>query len=191
VLSDEVYERYQFDGRRHHSLATIDGMKERVVSLFSFSKEYAISGARIGYVVADQQTIDVIARIQQNDGAGANHAGQVAALAALNGPQGFLDDWMAEFDRSRRHTVETLNRIPGVTCDMPQGGFFVFADISKLGTSDDVWKLLLREAKVGVAPGIWYGPHGEGYVRLCYGAAPFEVLELGLARISEVLGRLS
>jgi aspartate/methionine/tyrosine aminotransferase len=191
VLSDEVYEKFSFDGHRHRSLAAFHGMKGRVVSLFSFSKEYALSGARLGYIVADRQTIDVIARIQQNDGSGPNHAGQMAALAALTGPQDFMAGWLSEFDRSRHYAVETLNRIPGVTCSVPAGGFFVFADISRLGTSDTIWRMLMRDAKVGLAPGNWYGPHGEGYVRLCYGAAPFDILERGLARITEVLKRHS
>ena len=191
VLSDEVYEKFSFDGYRHRSLAGFDEMKGRVVSLFSFSKEYALSGARLGYIVADRQTIEVISRIQQNDGSGANHAGQMAALAALTGPQDFLAEWLSEFDRSRHYAVETLNRIPGVTCTVPGGGFFVFTDISRLGTSDGIWRMLLRDAKVGLAPGNWYGPHGEGYVRLCYGAVPFNLLERGLARMTEVLKGLA
>jgi aspartate/methionine/tyrosine aminotransferase len=191
VLSDEVYEKFSFDGHHHRSLASFDGMKGRVVSLFSFSKEYALSGARLGYIVADRQTIDVISRIQQNDGSGANHAGQMAALAALTGPQGFFAEWLTEFDRSRHFAVEALHRIPGVTCSVPGGGLFVFADIGRLGTSDGIWRMLLRDARVGLAPGNWYGLHGEGYVRLCYGAVPFDVLERGLTRITEVLTRLS
>ncbi len=190
VVSDEVYERFVYDGHEHVSIATLPGMKERTITLFSFSKDYGLSGLRIGYLTAAPALVAAISRIQRNDGSGANVPGQRTALAALSGPQDELEAWVAEFDAARRRTVAALNQVPGVTCALPAGGYFVFPDLAAYGESEVLCRRCLEEAKVGLAPGTWYGRRGAGHVRLCYAGAPAERLEEALERIAAFLKRL-
>jgi aspartate aminotransferase len=189
VLSDEVYERFVYDGHRHVSIATLPGMRERTITLFSFSKDYALSGLRVGYLTGPPLLVSAIFRIQRNDGSGANAPGQRAALAALTGPQDALEAWAAEFDTARRRTVAALNEIPGVACPVPDGGYFVFPDLAAYGDAETLAGALLEEAKVGVAPGIWYGRGGAGHLRLCYAGVPPDRLEEALERIRAFLRR--
>jgi aspartate/methionine/tyrosine aminotransferase len=165
-------------------------MGERTVSLFSFSKDYALSGFRVGYVASSQEIITQMAKIQMNDGAGPNVPAQIAAVAALRGPQQYLKEWWNDFDVLRKITVKRLNEISSVSCPDPEAGYFVFPDISSLGTSDEIWKHLIDGAKVAVSPGYWYGPHGEGRIRICYAAAPQETVETALDRIGKSLEKL-
>ena len=99
VLSDEVYERYVYDGHEHVSMATLPGMQDRTITVFSFSKDYGLSGLRVGYLTAARSLVAAISRIQRNDGSGANAPGQRAALAALTGPQDGLDSWRCRVRR--------------------------------------------------------------------------------------------
>jgi aspartate/methionine/tyrosine aminotransferase len=191
ILSDEVYESMRYDKTEHFSIGSLNKVKDRTISIFSFSKDYSMSGFRVGYLVANEEIKNVIANIQMNDGACASSVSQMAALAALKGPQHFLEEWNMEFSRSRDLAVKVLNTIPGVTCNKPEGGCYVFPNISKLGRSEEIAVYLARYAKVGVNPGNWYGQYGEGYIRLCYSALPLNDLRLALTRVKDVLGKLA
>lgn len=190
VLSDEVYEHFVYDGREQVSIAALPGMKERTITLFSFSKDYGLSGLRIGYLTAGRPVVAAISRIQRNDGSGANAPAQRAALAALTGPQEELDAWLVEFDAARRQTVAALRQVRGVTCPLPAGGYFVFPDLAAYGESEALCRRVLEEARVGLAPGTWYGRRGAGHVRLCYAGAPPGRLAEALARIASFLEHL-
>jgi len=182
VLSDEVYERFIY-GARPPSIATLPGMAERTVTLFGFSKDHVISGLRVGYLTADAPIVAAIGRIVQNNGVGAGAAAQRAALAALTGPQGHIDAMVQEFGQVRHEVVQRLNRIPGLSCALPEGGYFCFVDASEHGDVLALCERLLREAKVGVSPGTWCGARGAGHFRLCYGAAPGPRLMQALDRL--------
>ena len=190
VLSDEVYERFVYDGRRHFSVASLPGMLERTITVHGFSKEYCLSGLRVGYMSGGARLLAACGRIQQNDGAGANPASQMAALAALTGPQDELDRWAVEFDGTRRRTVETLNAIQGVSCPLPASGYFAFPDVGMLGDVEALWQGLLENARVGVAPGSWYSQRPPANVRICYAAAPPERVAEALRRMVDYMGTL-
>jgi aspartate/methionine/tyrosine aminotransferase len=190
VLSDEVYEYLVYDGMEHKSIASLPGMKDRTISVFSFSKDFAMAGFRIGYIVTNEVIRNAIGNIQVNDCAHAPSISQIAALAALTGPKDFLIKWRNLFDAARKLTVQELNKIPGVECKMPQGGCYVFPNVSKLGTSEDITVHLAEKAKVGVNPGTMYGESGEGFIRLCYTAVPMNELESSLRRIRDALKEL-
>ena len=187
ILSDEVYERFVYDGARHLSIAALPGMKERTVTLFSPSKDHGLSGLRVGYLVAAAPVVAAIFRIQRNDGSGAGAAAQRAAFAALTGSQAALDGWVAEFAATRRRVVAALNALPGVRCPLPAGGYFVFPAVAGPGDEDAFCRDLLQQARVGVAPGHWYGAAGRGHVRLCYGAVPPGRLDEALVRLQGFL----
>ncbi len=187
VLSDEVYENMVFDGVQTTSMASIKGMKDLTISIYSFSKEYDLSGFRIGYIVASHETLYQIYKIQRNDGASACSVSQMAALAALKGPQDYLKEWLSELDRKRRAVLDALNALPGVECAVPKAGCYVFPDISEIGDDQELYEYLAKKVKVGVTPGRWYGAQGRGHIRICYGAVTDEKLMEGLRRIRAAL----
>ncbi len=186
ILSDEVYEHVTYDGRRHVSIASLPDMKERTVTLFSL-KEIGGSGFRVGYTVSNKDITNRMYEVHRRSCAHANLPAQMAALAALQGPQGFLQDWLREFDALRNMAVRGLNALPGVTCHTPEGGYCVFPNVSELGKSMDIWRLLVQKAKVGTVPGPWFGEFGEGYIRLVHCWLPMEGLREVLRRVRETL----
>jgi len=187
VLSDEIYEKILYDGRKHYSIVNLEGMHERTITVNGFSKTYAMTGWRIGYVCASTRIIDQMLKVQQYSVTCANAFVQKAAIAALRGSQECLDNMIKEYDRRRQVITAGLNKIKGVSCRQPQGTFYVFADISQLGLSSvAAAEFLLDRAKVGVVPGSAYGPSGEGYVRLSF-ANSIENIEKALYQIEEAI----
>jgi aspartate aminotransferase len=179
VLSDEVFATFVFDGLQMTSIASLPGMHERTVTIGGVSKDYNLPGLRVGYLAGPVPIVEAIGHIQHNGPVGASVLGQVGALAALTGPQDAMIDLVAE-----------LSRIPGVACPPPDGGFFVFADLTRLGIdADQLYLALAREAKIGVAPGTWYGRSGSGHLRICYGAAPPEDVHEFVGRFEAYLAR--
>lgn len=191
VLSDEVFAAFVFDGLQMTSIASLPGMHERTVTIGGVSKDYNLPGLRVGYLAGPAPIVEAIGRIQHNGPVGASVLGQVGALAALTGPQQAMTDLIAELSRTRMTVVNALNRIPGVACPTPQGGFFVFADLTRLGANvDGLYLALAREAKIGVAPGTWYGRSGAGHLRICYGAVPPERIPEFVRRLEAYLATL-
>lgn len=190
VISDEVYENILYDGARHHCLASFPGMRERTLIVNSFSKTYAMTGFRVGYVYGPKELISPLWLIHQYFVACVDSFAQYAALAALRGPQDFVKDMVREFDRRRRFVFKRLNEIEGFSCLLPEGAFYIFPNIKSFKmSSEDFSQLLLKEARVATVPGSAFGSYGEGYIRISYAAA-YEQLEEALNRIEKTVRRL-
>ena len=185
VVSDEVYEEIVYDDANHISIASLPGMAERTVTLFAFTKSYAMDGWRIGYLAAPKAAIGAILKITANDVTHVNTFIQEGALAALNGDPAVLAQLIAD-DRAKRDRVVTrLNQISGVTCPWPQGTIYAFADISSLGlTAQNMAERLMDEAGVVVEAGSFYGVAGEGHLRLCFGAPSMDEIDEALDRFA-------
>jgi len=183
VISDEVYEKIVYDGVRHYCLATFPGMKERTIIANSFSKTYAMTGFRIGYVLGPKEIITQMLLALQYTVACVNGPAQYAALAALEGPQDSVKDMVLEFDRRRRLVYSGLMGIRGFRCILPRGAFYIFPNIRDFGkSSTEFAEYLLSEGRVAAVPGSAFGQHGEGYVRFSY-ATSYNHIEEALDRI--------
>lgn len=191
VVSDEVYEEIVFDGNRHVSIASLDGMAERTVSMFAFTKSFAMDGWRLGYLAAPRWAMPGLLKITANDATHVNTFIQAGALAAVTGPPEVLDGLVAEDRHKRDLVVQRLNQMPGVTCALPEGTIYAFPDIRGTGLAAQVLAdRLLAEAGVVVEAGSFYGTGGEGHLRVCFGSESTERLEEGMARIGAFLNRL-
>ena len=190
VLSDEPYEHILFDGRKHVSMAALEGMAQRTVSAFTLSKSYAMTGWRVGYAVAPKALIDEMEKLMEHMVSGVAAMAQRAALAAIVAPQDCVRDMVATYDKRRQLVYEGLNAIDGVTCLKPESTFYAFPNIASTGLSSwDFAKYLVREHHVAVVPGSIFGRAGEGYVRLSF-AAGMHQLEEGLKRIEQGVAAL-
>jgi aspartate/methionine/tyrosine aminotransferase len=190
VVSDEVYETMLYDGVRRQSIAAFDGMRRRTVTVNSFSKTYAMTGWRVGYAVGAREIIDQMITLQQYTMVHAPAVSQRAALAALTGPQDFIEQMVAVFDERRRFLVPRLNEIDGFRCPMPKGAFYAFPNVEGLGmTSEALAQFLLQAGGVAVVPGSAFGAGGEGYLRLSY-AQPLTTLEAACDRIERAVEKL-
>jgi len=182
VISDEVYERITYDGARHYCMASFPGMRERTIVVGSFSKTYAMTGFRVGYAYGPKDLVAPMMLTHQFSVACVDGPAQYGALAALNGPQGFVKKMVAEFDRRRKLVFPRLNEIGGFHCNLPKGAFYAFANIGDFGTSSEKFaEYLVNRARVITVPGSAFGKHGEGYLRLSYATA-YDQLEEALNR---------
>lgn len=182
VLTDEIYSRLIFEGE-HHSIMSLDGMKERCILLDGFSKTYAMTGWRMGYGVMRADLAAHVARLMTNSNSCTASFTQVAGIEALRGPQGSVEEMCAEFKKRRDVMVDGLNKIKGFSCRLPKGAFYVFPNIT--GTAWPSQKLanaLLEEAGVAGLSGTSFGAFGEGYVRFSV-ANSIENIEKALDRI--------
>jgi aspartate/methionine/tyrosine aminotransferase len=183
VLSDEPYEHILFDGHRHISIGSLDGMAERTISAFTLSKSYAMTGWRVGYTAAPKAVIDEMEKLMEHMVSGVTAVAQRAALAAISAPQNCVREMVATYDKRRHFVHEGLNDIEGIQCLKPESTFYAFPNISSTGLSSwDFAKYLAKEHKVAVVPGSIFGNAGEGYVRLSF-AADEKQLKKGISRI--------
>jgi aminotransferase len=190
VISDEVYEKIIYDSARHHCTATFNGMRERTLVVNSFSKSYAMTGLRVGYVCGPRELMAPLWLVHQYTVACVDSLMQYVAAGALNGPQDFVQDMVKEFDRRRMLVYKGLNEIDGFRCSLPKGAFYAFPNIKSFGmSSEDFADFLSKEAHVIVVPGSAFGSHGEGYIRISYAAA-YEQLEEALDRIEKAVKKL-
>lgn len=181
VISDELYDRLVY-GVEHVSFPTLPGMHKRTILLQGFSKNYAMTGWRIGYVAAPATIMELIRRIHQYTIMSAPTVSQYAALAALRDGEPFLQNMLAEYDRRRRLIVKGLNEI-GLSCFEPRGAFYAFPSIEITGMDEvEFAEALLREERVACVPGSAFGEAGRGYVRCSYATA-YEKIEEALERI--------
>ena len=165
VLSDEIYSRLIFEGE-HHSIISVDGMKERCILLDGFSKTYAMTGWRMGYGVIRPDLATHISRLMTNSNSCTASFTQVAGIEALRGPQDSVENMRSEFKKRRDVMVAGLNKIKGFSCRLPHGAFYVFPNITKTGwPSRKLADALLDNAGVAALSGTAFGDFGEGYLR--------------------------
>ncbi|HEV8053205.1 MAG TPA: aminotransferase class I/II-fold pyridoxal phosphate-dependent enzyme [Candidatus Limnocylindrales bacterium] len=189
VVSDEIYDRLVYGGHRHEAISGLPAMLERTVLIGGFSKAYAMTGWRVGYVCAPRDILEGILKVHQYEIMSAPTTAQDAALSALLGAEQDVQRMVAEYDRRRRMFVEGLNRI-GLPTIEPRGAFYAFPNILSTGlTSAEFSERLLFEEQVAVIPGDAFGPSGDGHVRACYATA-YELLEQALVRIERFVGKL-
>jgi aspartate/methionine/tyrosine aminotransferase len=182
VLSDEIYSRLIFEGK-HHSIMSIDGMKERTILLDGFSKTYAMTGWRMGYGVMRGDLATHLARLMTNSNSCTASFTQIAGIEALRGPQNSVDKMCAEFKKRRDVMVAGLNNIKGFSCRSPKGAFYVFPNITKTGwPSKKLADALLDEAGIAALSGTAFGDFGEGYLRFSV-ANSIENIEKALERV--------
>ncbi len=181
VSIDEVYSRLVYE-QEHVSIAALPGMRERTILLDGFSKAYAMTGWRIGYVAAPAHILEAMLKVHQYAIMCAGTAPQEAALEALRNGEDDVQMMYADYARRRRMFVDGLNRI-GLTCCEPRGAFYAFPYIGNTGMTDEEFaEKLLFEEQVAVVPGSSFGAAGVGYVRCAYCTA-YNKLEEALVRI--------
>ncbi|HET9014654.1 MAG TPA: pyridoxal phosphate-dependent aminotransferase [Thermomicrobiaceae bacterium] len=189
VISDEIYEKIVYDGYQHVSPASLPDMAERTLTCNGFSKAYAMTGWRLGYVAGPRPIIQQLLKIHSHSVTCANSFAQYGAAAALDGPQGFIDVMVEAWDRRRHLMASGLSAIPGVNCPLPQGAFYALADVGGTGmTGQEAARLLIDEARVGVTPGDAFGEVTTNYIRLSF-ANSDRMIEQSLERIERALTR--
>ncbi|WP_339104294.1 pyridoxal phosphate-dependent aminotransferase [Haloterrigena salinisoli] len=186
VLADEVYRELTYD-EIPPRVASVTDRDERVLSVNSFSKTYAMTGWRVGWLSGPADVVSQIAKIHESTTSCVNTPAQYAALEALTGPQEPFREMAAAFRSRRDYVVDRLESIPRVSVAEPEGAFYAFVDVSELeGSSVDIAKRLLYDGGVVTAPGRAFGAGGEGHLRLSF-ANDRDRLELGLDRLEELV----
>jgi aspartate aminotransferase len=184
VISDEIYEKIIYD-REHVSIGSLPGMENRTVTINGFSKAYAMTGWRLGYLTAPKDTLKWITRLLSHSVSQATTFVQRAGVEALRGPQDAVEAMVAEFSDRRDLFVSGLQGM-GILCGLPGGAFYVFPNVSEYGGGDVFADKLLKDALIAATPGSAFGPDGADYVRISY-AASQERLKEALERIEKIL----
>jgi aspartate/methionine/tyrosine aminotransferase len=186
LIADEVYHRFVFDGRAAApSLLELAEPEDRVVIVNSFSKSWAMTGWRLGWLVAPREIQEVADKIVEFNTSGAPAFLQHAAVAALERGEGFVAELVERCRAGRDLLVQGLQRFPRLRASAPEGGFYVFCRVEGLTDSLGFAKEILARCRVGVAPGAAFGAAGEGHLRLCFASAP-ERLAGALDRLATV-----
>jgi aspartate aminotransferase len=190
VLSDEIYMRLAYDGLKAPSIASLPGMMDRTIIVDGFSKTYAMTGWRLGFGIMPRSLAQVVELLLTHSVGCTAEFTQVAGLEALNAPQDQAEAMVHEYQARRDAIVAGLNAIPGITCQRPQGAFYVFPNIKSIGLpSNQLAGILLEKAGVAVLPGSDFGQHGEGYLRLTY-ANSLDNIRQALDRIGKLVAHL-
>ncbi len=198
VISDEIYEKLVYDGEKHVSIASLgEEIKAQTFVVNGFSKAYAMTGWRLGYCAGPTNVMKAVGALQSHATSNPNSIAQYAGYVALSGGDDIIAAMVAEFDRRRKHIVSRINAIPGLSCRMPKGAFYVMMNISELigaaqgdkviRSSTDFAELLLENANVAVVAGLGFG--SDMHVRLSY-ATSMENIDRGLDRIAQFVGSL-
>ena len=188
VLTDEIYSELTY-GRKHFSIIELEGMCERTIYVNGFSKAYAMTGWRLGYVAAPEPIISQIAKIHQYGIMCSPYISQNAAVEALTSCDTEVAKMVDEYNIRRRYLVKEFNRL-GLTCFDPEGAFYVFPCIKSTGlTSEEFCERLLYENKVAAVPGSAFGESGEGYMRISYAYSLKHLME-AMSRIEKFLNKL-
>jgi aminotransferase len=179
VISDEIYDRLVYDGADHESFSSLPGMRERTIVIGGFSKDYAMTGWRLGFALGPADILDAMRKVHQYTIMSASTTAQVAAITALTDPRAeeAVLAMRRSYDARRKLLVEGLNSI-GLPTFEPRGAFYAFPDVRPSGmTSDRFAWTLLEEEQVACIPGPAFGLGGEGYVRMCYATAQDKIIE--------------
>ncbi len=189
VISDEIYSELTFGGRRHVSIASIDGMADRTVVINGFSKNFSMTGWRLGFACGPEPVMQQIVKIHQFAIMCAPTTSQYAAIEALRNCDEAVATMMDEYDMRRRLMVKGFNEI-GLTCREPMGAFYAFPCITSTGlTSEEFCERLLYAKEVAVVPGTAFGKGGEGFVRVSY-CYSTEHIQEAIRRIGEFVQEL-
>ncbi len=190
VLSDEIYEKMVYDGSRHVSIGSFPGMKEHVITVNGFSKNYSMTGWRLGFAAADRQVISALIRIHQYATICATTFAQWGAVAGLRGPQTEVNHMIEEFDRRRNLVCTCLQEMSGVHVVKPLGAFYIFPNIKETGKNPmELTQYLIEEAKIAVVPGTVFGEFGNEFIRISY-ANSYENLEVAMERMKGALEKI-
>lgn len=183
VFADEIYEKLVYDDAKHLSIGSLKGMEDRTITANGFSKAYAMTGWRIGYVVAAKKLSDTLRKLHYYAVLCPNAISQKAAVAALTGPQDCVREMLREYGRRRRLIIDELNLIKSAPFVVPTGAFYVFPNFSSFEKSDEALaQRLLMEARVVTVPGSSFGTSGEGHLRMSYSVS-FEQAKEGMERV--------
>ena len=199
IIADDIYEKFVYDGIAFTSIASLGKeIQDQTMVINGVSKTYSMTGWRIGFAAGPAELIAEMGKVQTQNVSNPVSFCQKAAVEALVGPQDSVGEMIVEFDRRRRYIVERLNAMPGITCSLPQGAFYVFPNITglcgrkwgekKISNSADVTDFLLEEARVAGVAGSGFGD--DKYIRFSY-ATSMKNIEKGMDRIQEALKKLT
>ena len=189
VLSDEIYAELTYGDERHVSIAEIEGMKERTIIVNGFSKAYAMTGWRLGYLAGPSPIISQMLKVHQYAIMSSPTTSQYAAIVAMRDCDNEVEEMKKQYDMRRRYLVKAFNDM-GLDCFTPEGAFYVFPCIKSTGlSSEEFCEKLLRSKKVAVVPGGAFGSSGEGFVRVSYSYSLDHIME-ATKRIKEFLEEL-
>lgn len=187
LISDEIYDRLVY-GVQHTCVPGLPGMRDRTILLGGFSKDYAMTGWRLGYACANSELLAAMRKVHQYTIMSAPTMAQAAGIVALEAGNKYVEQMRDEYDRRRRLIVDGFNTL-GLDCFEPRGAFYAFPSIAASGMSSDGFAMrLLEEEEVAVVPGEAFGPSGEGFVRASY-ATDYEKIEEALNRIESFMRR--
>lgn len=188
VISDEIYERVTWGDRRHICIATRPHMKERSITMMGLTKTFSMGGWRIGFIYAPESIISGMVTLQQHLMTCAGSFTQTGATKALSEePPSEIKELWKDWERRCQLVVSELNRIPNISCDHPEGGFYAWIDITGTGeTSEQLTERLLREYHIALVPGPAFGATGEGYLRMTC-VRSWDDLREGLLRFKQAL----
>jgi len=192
VLSDEIYEGITYSGASFYSLAAFEGMKERTITVNGFSKAYAMTGWRLGYLVADSRLIPPILKLHQYITTCAPTFIQAGVAKAMlsKSCKDYIKKMVDAFERRRRVLIEAIEKIPGLSCAHPKGAFYAFVNMGSTGLNcEEFASRLLEEKGVALVPGTGFGWNFRNYVRISYATSESEIRE-GLKRIDEFVKRI-
>jgi len=189
IFSDEAYEKILYDGEKHVSIGSFNGMSDRVFTFQSFSKTYAMCGFRLGYVIAPEKAAAAIKKTHVYTSICAPTISQKLGLKALSLPAKYTNDMVKEYDRRRKVIVRRLNEM-GLSTPNPKGAFYTFSNIKHISKNSKKFAFdLLKKQKVAVVPGSDFGTEGEGYIR-CSFATKLPIIEKALDRIEKFLRKV-
>jgi len=183
VISDEIYEKIIYD-HEHISIGSMPGMEDKTVTINGFSKVYAMTGWRLGYLTGPKETMKWVTRLLSHSVSQATTFVQRAGVAAMQGPQDEVASMAMEF-RARRDMLVAGLKDLGIPCSVPGGAFYVFPDVSGLGGGDAFTDKLLKDALIAATPGSAFGPGGANYVRLSYATSQSRIKQ-ALERIEKI-----
>jgi aminotransferase len=182
IVADEIYAKIIYDGSEHLSIATLPGMKERTITLNGFSKTYAMTGWRVGYLAAPLDFVTKVTEVRHMQSINTSTISQYAALAAVTGPQEPIEAMIAEYTRRRAFLLPALDQM-GLTYGKPGGAFYVYINISSVGMpTPEFCEQLLRETGVMLFPGTMFGDHDPNYIRLSF-LQPLPILAEAVERM--------
>ncbi|MDK7755645.1 MAG: pyridoxal phosphate-dependent aminotransferase [Peptoniphilus harei] len=185
VISDEIYEKIIYGNKKHVSMASLDGMKERTITINGFSKTYSMTGFRLAYVAAPEEFIRVLNIIHQHNTSCATSFVQHGGITAIKEGGDAAEEMVKEYKRRRDYIVEKVNSIEGLSLNAPDGAFYAFINIKELGvSSEEFCNYLLDEECVAIVPGTVFGSAGEGFVRFSYASSYEDIVE-GLNRMEK------